>query len=66
MLRPTGGRIVFDGVDTTGLNSSATCELGIGQVAEGRQIFPSLTIEENLVAWRRVEAGSSRDGASEF
>ncbi|MET0866799.1 MAG: ABC transporter ATP-binding protein [Pseudorhodoplanes sp.] len=49
MLRPTAGRIMFDGTDTTVLDSSATCELGIGQVAEGRQIFPSLTVEENLI-----------------
>jgi branched-chain amino acid transport system ATP-binding protein len=49
MLRPSAGRIVFDGLDTTNLDSSATCELGIGQVAEGRQIFPSLTVQENLV-----------------
>ena len=32
----------------TGLDSHATCELGIGQVAEGRQVFPSLTVVENL------------------
>ncbi|MGO9702946.1 MAG: ABC transporter ATP-binding protein [Xanthobacteraceae bacterium] len=48
MIRPMRGRIMFDGADITGLDSSATCELGIGQVAEGRQIFPNLTVEENL------------------
>jgi branched-chain amino acid transport system ATP-binding protein len=48
MLRPGSGWINFDGVDTTGFDSSQTCELGIGQVAEGRQIFPSLSVEENL------------------
>ena len=48
MLRPKAGHIRFDGVETTWLDSSRTCELGIGQVAEGRQIFPSLSIEENL------------------
>jgi ABC-type lipopolysaccharide export system ATPase subunit len=59
MLRPKAGRIVFDDVDTTKLDSSATYELGIGQVAEGRQIFPLLTVEENLVlggALKRVAA----------
>jgi branched-chain amino acid transport system ATP-binding protein len=49
MLRAAAGHIVFDGVDTTRFTSPQTCELGIGQVAEGRQIFPSLTVEENLV-----------------
>ena len=48
MIRPRRGKILFRGDDITGLDSSETCELGIGQVAEGRQIFPTLTIEENL------------------
>jgi branched-chain amino acid transport system ATP-binding protein len=48
MHRPTGGRIVFRGADIAGLPSHRVCDLGIGQVAEGRQIFPSLTVLENL------------------
>jgi branched-chain amino acid transport system ATP-binding protein len=48
MLRPARGSIVFDGADITTCDSSQTCELGIGQVAEGRQIFPTLTVDENL------------------
>lgn len=60
MLRPSAGRIVFDGIDTTNLDSSATCELGIGQVAEGRQIFPSLTVEENLVLGGSLKRASAR------
>ena len=46
--RPRGGRIVFAGHDITGLDSHEICNLGIGQVAEGRQLFPSLTTTENL------------------
>ena len=46
--RPRAGRIFFRGLDITGLPSYRICNLGIGQVAEGRQIFPSLTVEENL------------------
>jgi len=46
--RPRGGRIVFAGRDITGLDSHEICNLGIGQVAEGRQLFPSLTTTENL------------------
>ena len=45
---PRGGRIEFRGQDITGCDSHDICNLGIGQVAEGRQIFPSLTVEENL------------------
>ena len=41
-------RIVFAGRDITGLDSHEICNLGIGQVAEGRQLFPSLTTTENL------------------
>ena len=45
---PRAGRIAFRGQDITGRESFATCNLGIGQVAEGRQIFPTLSVEENL------------------
>jgi branched-chain amino acid transport system ATP-binding protein len=45
---PRAGRIRFRGQDITGLPSHRICNLGIGQVAEGRQIFPSLTVQENL------------------
>jgi len=48
MHRPASGRIVFEGTDIAGLPSHLVCNLGIGQVAEGRQIFPSLTVSENL------------------
>jgi len=46
--RPRRGRIRFRGRDITGLASHVICNLGIGQVAEGRQIFPTLSVEENL------------------
>ena len=46
--KPRSGRIRFLGSDITGFPSYRTCNLGIGQVAEGRQVFPSLTVEENL------------------
>jgi branched-chain amino acid transport system ATP-binding protein len=46
--RPRGGRIYFAGQDITGLDSHEICNLGIGQVAEGRQLFPTLTTSENL------------------
>jgi branched-chain amino acid transport system ATP-binding protein len=48
MHRPAKGRILFKGVDIAGLPSHKVCDLGIGQVAEGRQVFPSLTVAENL------------------
>jgi branched-chain amino acid transport system ATP-binding protein len=45
---PRAGRVSFRGVNITGLPSYRICNLGIGQVAEGRQIFPNLTVEDNL------------------
>jgi branched-chain amino acid transport system ATP-binding protein len=46
--RARAGTIRFAGEDITQLPSHRICDLGIGQVAEGRQIFPSLTVRENL------------------
>ena len=46
--RARAGHIRFKDMDITGLESHRICDLGIGQVAEGRQVFPSLTVEENL------------------
>jgi branched-chain amino acid transport system ATP-binding protein len=46
--RIRSGKIVFTGRDITGLDAHEICDLGIGQVAEGRQLFPTLTTIENL------------------
>ena len=46
--KPARGRIVFHNEDIAGWPSHRVCDLGIGQVAEGRQIFPSLSVAENL------------------
>jgi branched-chain amino acid transport system ATP-binding protein len=46
--RPGAGRIRFDGNDITGWPSHRVCEAGIGHVAEGRQVFPNLSVLENL------------------
>jgi branched-chain amino acid transport system ATP-binding protein len=48
ILRPTSGTIRFQGRDITPAPSHVVCDLGIGQVAEGRQVFPTLTVQENL------------------
>jgi branched-chain amino acid transport system ATP-binding protein len=48
MLKPVRGRIALRGQAIEGLPSFKVCNLGIGQVAEGRQVFPSLTVLENL------------------
>ena len=46
--RARAGSVLFSGKDITALESHRICDLGIGQVAEGRQVFPSLTVLENL------------------
>ena len=46
--RARSGSVMFSGKDITALESHRICYLGIGQVAEGRQVFPSLTVLENL------------------
>jgi branched-chain amino acid transport system ATP-binding protein len=48
MLRPARGRIAFRDIDIAGWESHRVCNLGIGQVAEGRQVFPTLSVAENL------------------
>ena len=46
--RPACGSIYYRGLDIAGWPSHKVCDLGVGQVAEGRQVFPSLSISENL------------------
>jgi branched-chain amino acid transport system ATP-binding protein len=46
--RARSGSIHFSGENITALDSHRICNLGIGQVAEGRQVFPTLTVLENL------------------
>jgi branched-chain amino acid transport system ATP-binding protein len=48
MVKPARGDIRFHGNEIAGLPSYKVCNLGIGQVAEGRQIFPNLSVSENL------------------
>ena len=48
MVPARAGRIRFDGIDITGWQPHRICDLGLGQVAEGRQIFPSLPVLDNL------------------
>ena len=47
-VRPSGGRIEWDGQDITGLSTVERARRGIALVPQGREIFPLLTVEENL------------------
>ncbi len=48
ILKPARGHIHYLGADIAGWSSHKICDLGIGQVAEGRQVFPSLSVADNL------------------
>ncbi|MBM3569985.1 MAG: ABC transporter ATP-binding protein [Alphaproteobacteria bacterium] len=50
---PRAGRISFEGRELRGLPSHAIAQLGLGLVPEGRQIFPNLSVRENLIATAR-------------
>ncbi|MCA3287049.1 MAG: ABC transporter ATP-binding protein [Roseomonas sp.] len=57
LIRPSAGHIRFDGQDITGDPPYRIAQRGIGLVPEGRQIFPTLSVEENLVATAANRAG---------
>ena len=64
IIRPQGGRVLLDGADITGKASEAIVALGITQVPEGRRLFPTMTVRENLIlgAYRRRDGkGIARD-----
>ena len=46
--KPRSGEITFNRRQIQNLESHVICNLGIGQVAEGRQVFPTLSVQENL------------------
>jgi len=48
MLKPVGGRISFEGHDTTGAKAHTLVPRGMAHAPEGRGIFPNLTVLENL------------------
>ncbi len=62
--KPRAGRIRFKGADITGWPSYKVCNLGIGQVAEGRQIFPTLTVDENLEVGAYIPRGRAGKAAA--
>ena len=61
MQQPARGRIRHRGTDITGWSSNRVCEHGIGQVAEGRQVFPSLTVMENLEMGAMLRRARARE-----
>jgi branched-chain amino acid transport system ATP-binding protein len=54
LMKPWRGRVIIDGEDMTRSPPHAIARRGLGLVPEGRQIFPTLTVEENLLATARA------------
>jgi branched-chain amino acid transport system ATP-binding protein len=57
IVHPTSGTIAFEGRSLRGLPSYRVAQRGLGLVPEGRQVFPNLTVRENLVATAANRAG---------
>jgi len=62
MLKPSSGKITFNGRNITGKSSDQINKMGLALVPEGRRIFPGLTVKENLLmgAYNRRD----RDGVN--
>ncbi len=58
--RITGGRITAGGAEVTGWPPHRIARRGLGLVPEGRQVFPTLTVEENLTATAAARGGAPR------
>ena len=60
LLPARAGKIAFGGRDLTGAAPFRIAQAGIGLVPEGRQIFPTLSVEENLIATAADRSGKAR------
>jgi branched-chain amino acid transport system ATP-binding protein len=60
IVTPSQGSVTFDGHEVARLASFRTAQLGIGLVPEGRQVFPNLSVHENLIATAANRSGRPR------
>lgn len=58
-LKPGSGSILFNGADVSAAPAHRIGKLGLGLVPEGRQVFPTLTVRENLVATAATKNGTA-------
>jgi branched-chain amino acid transport system ATP-binding protein len=59
LLKPTSGRVIYEGNDITGMRAYKMTRIGIVHAPEGRSVFSSLTVEENLALTFRQVFGRS-------
>lgn len=60
LLRPASGTVAFHGAMLAGVPPHRVAQAGLGYVPEGRQVFPTLSVEENLVATAAARHGPAR------
>ncbi len=60
LLRPWGGQVTFARQGFAGTKPCRIAQAGVGLVPEGRQVFPRLTVEENLLATAAARHGAAR------
>ena len=59
LLAPSKGRVFFAGEDVTALTADKRTRRGLGYVPQGREIFPQLTVRENLAIGLQARGGGS-------
>ena len=60
LLRATGGTIRHGGEDITRLAADDRARRGIGYIPQGRDVFPRMTVEENLLVGEQIGAGRGK------
>ncbi len=62
LLRPTSGDILFNGQSLKNISAHKVAELGIAHVPEGRKVFPSMSVRDNLLlgAYTRLRKGEKK------
>ncbi|WP_459192871.1 ABC transporter ATP-binding protein [Halosimplex sp. J119] len=58
LLEPDQGTVAYRGTDVTGQSADERARAGMGYIPQGRDIFPGLTVEQNLKMGEHVNAGS--------
>jgi len=60
LIRATRGTVAFDGKDITALPADARAREGIGYIPQGREVFPQMTVEENLEVGKLIGGPDAR------
>jgi branched-chain amino acid transport system ATP-binding protein len=58
LLSATAGQITIDGTDVTDRDADDRARMGVGYIPQGREVFPKLTVEENLRMGETINADS--------